>query len=457
MSENSPALQVRMLGDFSIAYHGQTLPMKKSLATKAMTVLQMLLYRGEQGMAREALIDALFCDESNVDPLNNLKVTVSNLRRILAKAGLPPEMTVRAKNKRYYFTAPEPVWLDVAAFDQWNAKAAAATDEEEKLAYLLQANKLYAGDFLPHLEGEDWATVVAADYRQRYFECVKQLAVLLQQREQWEELFNIATRAAALHHLEEWQCLRIDCLMKLGKYQEAKEVYDQTVRELEAEFGAKPSDALTQRFHQLSRAGHVSYETVHELTGQLQEGEPARGAYYCSYPSFIDVYRTYSRMMERTGQSGYLLLYWLTDPHGQLLANSRKATLAASKLKTAISGSLRRGDVFTQFGRDRFLVILAGTNRENCELVDKRIMDKYKQDPVWGVSFRHTLQAMTSSDPDLSSNCIWQPVAPPPRCKALCLVRDNSFFFLQQVTKAALNRIPSPNPPYLQWCRLQIA
>ena len=407
MSEEIPALEVRMLGDFSIAYQGRTLPMKNSLATKAMEVLQLLLYRGEQGMARESLVDALFCDENSADPLNNLKVTVSNLRRILAKAGLPPEVTVRAKSKRYYFSSPGPVWLDVAAFDQWLDKAAAAGDEEEKLACLLQADKLYAGDFLPHLAGEDWATVAAAHYRQRYFACVHQLAALLEKRDRWDELLAISTRAAALHHLEDWQCLRIDCLMKLGKYQEAKEVYDQAVRELEEEFVAKPSDALVQRFHQLSRAGQVSYETVYEVTGQLQEDEPARGAYYCSYPSFIDVYRTYSRMLERTGQSAYLLLYWLTDPRGQLLEDPQKAALAAPKLKAAISGSLRRGDVFTQFGRDRFLVILMGTNRENCELVDRRIVDKYKKDPAWGVSFRHALHALGASEPDLDDTRLW--------------------------------------------------
>ena len=408
MSEEIAALQVRMLGDFSITYNGQPLPIKNSLTTKAMVVLQHLLYRGEQGVTREALVDTLFCDENSADPLNNLKVTVSNLRRILTKAGLPPEVTVRTQNKRYYFSAPEPVWLDVAAFEQLLDKAASTADEEEKLACLLQADTLYVGDFLPHLAGEDWATVAAAHYRQRYFNCVQQLAQLLEKRERWEELLAIATRAAALYHLEEWQCLRIDCLMKLGKYQTAKEVYDQAVRELEEEFVVKPSDALVERFHQLSLAGQVSYETVHELTDRLQEGEPARGAYYCSYPSFIDVYRTYSRMLERTGQSAYLLLYWLTDSHGRLLDDAQKAEQAAPKLKAAISGSLRRGDVFTQYGRDRFLVILMGTNRENCELVTRRIAGKYKEDAAWGVSFRHAVHAVGPAELDLDDNCIWR-------------------------------------------------
>ena len=71
MSEAVPALQVRMLGDFTMTYQGQVLPLKNSLATKAMRVLQLLLYRGERGIAREALVDSLFCDDTSADPLNN--------------------------------------------------------------------------------------------------------------------------------------------------------------------------------------------------------------------------------------------------------------------------------------------------------------------------------------------------------------------------------------------------
>ena len=262
MGDGISALQIRMLGDFSITYHGQRLCLKNSLTTKSMIALQLLLYRGEAGAARETLVDALFYNDNSADPLNNLKVTVSNLRRFLASAGLPPEMTVRAKSKRYYFSSPEPVWLDTAAFDKWLEKAGSAVDEEEKCACLLEACNLYAGDFLPHLAAEDWAAVAAAHYRQRYFDCVRQLAELLKKQERWEELLAIATQAASLHHLEELQCLRIDCLMGLGRYQQAKEVYDQTVRELEDEFSVTPGQALVERFHQLNLAGKVSYDFI---------------------------------------------------------------------------------------------------------------------------------------------------------------------------------------------------
>ena len=105
MSEAIPALQVRMLGDFTMTYQGQVLPLKNSLATKAMRVLQLLLYRGERGIAREALVDSLFSDDTSADPLNNLKVTVSNLRRILVKAG-PREMRSSPKGGNRNVTVP---------------------------------------------------------------------------------------------------------------------------------------------------------------------------------------------------------------------------------------------------------------------------------------------------------------------------------------------------------------
>lgn len=63
--------------------------------------------------------------------------------------------------------------------------------------------------------------------------------------------------------------------------------------------------------------------------------------------------------------------------------------------------------MFTQYGRDRFLVLLMGTNQENCELVNQRIVNKYKEDAARGVSFRHALHAVGATELDLSDNRIW--------------------------------------------------
>lgn len=371
MSDSAKVMRVNMLGEFSIYCNGEPIRLENNYSTKAMKALQLLLYRGEQGILRDSLLDTLFSGDSTSDPVNNLKVTLSNLRRLLGKA-------------------------------------AASEHEEERREYLLQAADLYKGDFLPHLSGEDWVLVTAAKYRQQYFGCVQDLAALLGRREEWERLYAIATHAAALHHLEEWQCLRIDCLMKLEQYRKAKEVYDQAVRELEEDFVAKPSAELVKRFQMLSLAGDEKRETVTQLTNQLQEETRGRGAYYCSYPSFIDVYRMCCRMIERSGQSAYLLLYWLTDSRNNTLEDNQKIAAAAPKLRSAIQQSLRRGDAFTQHGRDRFLVLLIGTNRENCELVHRRIAQRYKEDAAWGVSIAHALHIAGDSTLDFQDGRFWR-------------------------------------------------
>ena len=408
MSDSAKVMRVNMLGEFSIYCNGEPIRLENNYSTKAMKALQLLLYRGEQGILRDSLLDTLFSGDSTSDPVNNLKVTLSNLRRLLAKVGLPPEVTVQSHNKRYAFVCPGGIDLDVWEFERLLGKAAASEHEEERREYLLQAADLYKGDFLPHLSGEDWVLVTAAKYRQQYFGCVQDLAALLGRREEWERLYAIATHAAALHHLEEWQCLRIDCLMKLEQYRKAKEVYDQAVRELEEDFVAKPSAELVKRFQMLSLAGDEKRETVTQLTNQLQEETRGRGAYYCSYPSFIDVYRMCCRMIERSGQSAYLLLYWLTDSRNNPLEDNQKIAAAAPKLRSAIQQSLRRGDAFTQHGRDRFLVLLIGTNRENCELVHRRIAQRYKEDAAWGVSIAHALHIAGDSTLDFQDGRFWR-------------------------------------------------
>lgn len=399
-------ITVKMFGEFSVLVNDQPVPLD-SCTTKAMRVLQYLLLRFPSGIARNTLMDAFFVDDSTSDPANNLNVTISQLRRRLKKAGLPGEVGVQLKNNQYTLTSTVPIHTDVARFEDCLSQAA-HLGEDERLPLLLEAESLYTGDFLPHLAMDDWAVTTAAKYRMDYFNCLDALTQLLPGRGEWDKLLGIATRASALHPLEEFFCLRIDCLMNLERYQEAKQVYDQAIRTLTEDFVVKPSNELTRRFQLLSLANQESHETIYELNNQLRETEHQRGAYYCSYPSFIDVYRMCSRMLERTGQSACLLLYWLVDSKGNLLEDTDKIAQAAPLLCNSIHCSLRRGDAFTQHGRDRFLVLLIGTDLENCEIVNQRIQAHYKQHAVRGVSIRYSLQNVETDMP-LPNSGIWQP------------------------------------------------
>ena len=80
MNEKAAILNVRMLGDFSITYDGRQVSFGKNTTTKAMKLLQILIYYGEQGI-REKLLNALYVREELADAANNLRVTAHRLKK----------------------------------------------------------------------------------------------------------------------------------------------------------------------------------------------------------------------------------------------------------------------------------------------------------------------------------------------------------------------------------------
>lgn len=389
--EERTALKVTMFGDFTISYNDVPLRLERTNTTKAMQALQMLLYHGESGLPRTAFMDALYSrDEDIADPANNLKVTISNLRRLLVKAGLPGT-TVRFAGGNYYWQSELPLQLDVEEFKTACSRARSAQDEESRIAALQKVCDLYTGDLLPHLQTEDWVMAAGAHYREQYFACVRTLAELLKKRKEYSRMLQIASNAASIYPLEEWWALRIESLLAMERYQEAKQVYEDSVTALSEDYDVRPSQRLLDCMRRIDRATESKNVTLDELQGMLQESALPQGAYFCALPGFIDTYRVVSRMLERSGQSAYLMLCWMTDSHGQRITDKEKIAFAAPKVSTAIRSALRRGDTYTQPGRDRFLILLMGTNRENCSIISARIDEHYRRDPARGIQLRYKL------------------------------------------------------------------
>ena len=382
----SVCLIITMLGQFSIRYGETALKLERNNNTRAMQALQMLLYSGAQELSRAVLMDRLYGrDERVTDPANNLKVTISNLRKRLAQAGLPGT-TIQFSGGSYRWQSSLPTEVDVDCFYR-QAEAALAETGPGREEALQRACALYAGDFLPHLQGEEWAVAVAVHCRELYGRCVRTLTDLLRTRGANAEVLTVATRAAALCPQEEWDALRIESLLALGHYQEAKAVYEETVTRLDETFGVKPSEQLVETLRKLEQVSPERAVSMEQLQTVLVEDAILHGAYYCPFPSFIDTYRAVGRMLERSGQSAYLMLCWLTDRQGRPLEDRDRLAKAIPQVSAAIQIALRRGDAYTQPCAGRFLILLMGITRENCTLVSNRIDARFRatSDRVRGI------------------------------------------------------------------------
>ncbi|MBP3701282.1 MAG: transcriptional regulator, partial [Lachnospiraceae bacterium] len=318
MSDIQARLDVQMLGKFSMTYQGNKVQVGKNQTTKALQLLQILLYVGADGISRVQLLEYLFGRDADGDVANNLRVTVYNLRKMLISSGLPDENYIRVEGGKYRFVSSFPIDVDSVNFEK-KVRAASKEYGSARLKLLREASNMYVGYFLPALAGEEWVAVASAHYQQLYFSCMEEICEMMKDRREYTELLELCNRAVSMYPFDEWQIHQIDCLLALNRPKEAMALYEKTTALYFDELGLPPSDRMMERFRRMSGQIRLSASNLTDIQDGLKEKERIRGAYYCPYPSFVDSYRMVVRAMERSGQSVYLMLCTISDEKEKLL------------------------------------------------------------------------------------------------------------------------------------------
>ena len=371
-------LKVRMFGGFQMSYRGEKFQIGKKQTAKAVRLLQMLLHAGAAGIAREQLLEDLFGHEAETDLANNLNVTVHYLRKLLKASRLPEGEYILIKSGRYHFDAHCPVEVDVLAFASL-LEQAKGKKEDERLKLLKEACRLYKGHFLPALTGEEWATVTGAHYQYLYTDHMEEVCRLMTARGEYQELFDLCGRAAAVYPFDEWQIWQMECLLAMKRFEQARELYDQTEALYLNELDAAPMERMTEFFQKMSQEMRIEVGDLNQIQMDLQEEGREDGAYYCSYLSFVDTYRTMCRVMERSGQSIYLLLCVVSDEREKVQGGAVQVREVSEQLAASIREVLRRGDVFTRYNKRQFLVLLIGIRKEECPIIINRIDASFRR------------------------------------------------------------------------------
>lgn len=332
MSDHLPVLKVRLFGGFSASYGEIPVSFGRNTTTKAMKLLQILLYHGDTGISRDKLLDELYGREELADAANNLRVTAHRLKKIIVDAGLPSHDYINIKKGIYRWDAPMPTEVDAHQFKVLSKDVQTCTDKVKKLALLKKICLMYRGEFLPELSGD------------------------------------------------EWQSVRIDCYMALNRYKDAVQEYENTAKLFFEELGILPSEHMMQQFEQMSSRLNYKPQELGDIKERLKEDDIRGGAFYCSLPSFRDSYRLVSRIIERNGQSVYLMLCSITNGKGMPMDKPDKLEVLSGELQNTIQQCLRKGDSFTKYSPSQFLILLVGTNKENCSMIFDRIQRYFSRE-----------------------------------------------------------------------------
>lgn len=366
-------LKAKMLGVFSLHYGDKEIVFDRSAVSKTLQLLQMILLYNEKGIAKSALIDALYGRDEVENKNGSLNNTIFRLRKQLKAAGIPGKSYIVINAGICRWEGSVPVETDCCRFEALIHTAREEVQKEKKMQLYTEACDIYTGEFLPDMIGEQWAAVVNVRYKDLYTTVMEELCIWLKEQERFEEIYRLAVKAAKIYPFDDWQMWIIDSLISMARYKEAMDVYEKTSKLFFDELGIRPSPEMLDRFHFMAERIQQSSETIEDIKKKLWEREHMQGAYYSTLPSFIDICRVICRIMERNGTSAFLMLCTLKTEKGQIYGEDSKDREVTGIFREAVRISLRRGDFYTKYNIGQYLVMLMGIDQENCAKVSGRI------------------------------------------------------------------------------------
>lgn len=359
MKDNLPMLEVKALGGFSMRYGEKTISIGSGKSTKAVKLLQILVCSEGRTVSRERLLDMLYGNEDITDAANNLRVTTFRLKKMLVTAGLPQYDYIQIKSGMYSFAAPMEVVLDADGFVSLCDQADETENAEEKINLLKKACQLYGGDYLPDFICDGVVLAKNSNYKEKYTNALNTLCELLMDRGEYETAIEVCEPACRMYPFDEWQAIQIDCLMRMKKYDEALKEYENTAKMFVDELGVYPSERMMKLFEQMNGRMNFKTQSLPEMEKRLKETDNGKG---------------------------------------QPMKNEERLDMMGKELQDTLAHCLRRGDSYTRYSKSQYLLLLVGTNRENCSLIFERIQKYFSREhKTWSKYLEYAVSSVADS------------------------------------------------------------
>lgn len=389
-------LDVCMLGGFSVSYSGTEIRLGRKNTLKFIQLLQLIWIRETRGISKKELIDALYDRRDVADANNSINNLLHQVKKQLPAAGLPDCNYIVRTEGGYMAGTEVPVRTDVRRFIDLAEAGDRELDEDKRALYYRQALENYKGELLPDISTEIWVIEENLQLKMIFDTCVQRLADYFKRNGKDAELEALYEKAVRIFPYENWQLDQIDALLERGQSERALEIYQQMVQMYSDEMGLDPTPEMLECYERISQRLHDLPGDMEFIKRELSEKKEdrRRGAYFCDYRTFTEICHVSRRNMERLGKSMYLMLCTLRDYEGKPIQNQEKLELRSADLEQVICGCLREGDTFTRYNQSQYLIMLVGTNKENCEIVYQRIKNRLKERIHTKASISYTVASL---------------------------------------------------------------
>ena len=372
--------EITLLGEFTISNGTHTISDQLNRSKKVWTLLEYLIVHRDRAVTQKELVDLLWTGNDSKDPINTLKVLMHRVRSLLDELGKD------SGKKMIYYKSGAYGWNDelecVVDTEQFELALQNAEKAEgnKKMDYLLQAIHLYAGDFLQKNGNDPWIMQLSSAYKTAFLQAASQVSEMLYESERYTELLNVCRHVIKLSpYEEEFYLYLLKGLIKTQQLDKAQEAYHQISELFYRQFGITPSDELTALYKEVVETSHMPEMNLEIIKEKLTE-EPTEGSFYCEFEFFKTIYRLEARAASRTGQSVYIGLITLLNATGDDIPNQKTMNRVMDALYDTLHRTLRKGDIFTRYSLNQYLIMLPTTTFETSTMVMERLKKAYRRE-----------------------------------------------------------------------------
>jgi len=361
-------LKIHLFGSFRISDEDQTPHSFMHKGSKMWSLLKYLIANSGKPVSADQLIDVLWSDEDSGDPAKVQRDAVYRLRRTLNTFGGERQYIIYSKGN-YSWNNNLDCWIDLIEFDK-NLRIArdVSLSDEERIKYYFAAISLYEGPFLNDSTLEMWVHTFTNYYRRLFLQIIGELSDLYEKGSLLEERIALFDKAVECEPYEEALYIRqIETLIECGEYSWARRQYRQFEKILMREFGTKPSKNLERLYFEIEKATSNRAGSLQEITQHLEDGNKKRGPIFCGPETFRQIYILDKRADERVQFPIFLCLITINGKDDEELKEAMRA------LRQVLLGTLRNGDVITQYSQCQFILMLTALNEANGRAAFRRI------------------------------------------------------------------------------------
>lgn len=386
------AIHVTMLGKLTLWEEGMGQPCAVSLTGRSrrlwVLVAYLIIHR-DRGIPAQELIDLLWPDATGGNPMSTLQNNASRARNALAELGFTDAKRLIVCEDGFYRWAPDrETVLDSDTFENLARRALDQKTPQEGLPPALEAERMYAGDFLAESSMEFWCGSINTYYRSLYIRLCRQTVSWLMEVGRTVDAEQMCSRVLQLDSAaEEFSVCLMRALILNKNPKKALEHYEHTRQIYRESFGVVPGPEMEAEKTEAVRALYGLDTGEQELGAFLSVSDEESGAFYCENNVFREIVKLQLRELKRNHRQSQILLVRLKPDS---LTLERQAVLM-KQLETTLTASLRAGDPFTRMGANRYMILLAGASRENAEMVSQRILNRLHKDflrPAQDYGFR---------------------------------------------------------------------